>query len=132
MKKLLALIILSLLMSCINFRSKKRHTYTVSLLKYRPKTCSCNLYIEGYVVFGMGALGSDVYSEYLTDSSQFRIYTGSYDENDEKLEYICKGDSIYIEKRTNKGYARDDWNTFKVLENKGYSISVLKKRHIFE
>jgi hypothetical protein len=132
MKKLLTLIIVSLLMGCINFRSKKDHSFTVNLHKYRPMECMCNLYIEGYLVFGMGALGSDLYSVYLTDSSQFRIYIGNYDENDEKLVYICKGDSVYVEKRTNKGYARDDWDTFKILENKGYSVGDLKKRHVFE
>ncbi len=77
-------------------------------------------------------MGSDVYSEYLTDSTTFRVYTGNFDDNNEKLDYNCSADSIYVEKRTNKGYARDDWNTFKVLEKKGYSLEDLKKRHVFE
>jgi hypothetical protein len=123
--------LLFLFTGCINYHSKKDYKYTYNLCKHQPE-CACQLYADGYLVFGMGALGSDVYSEYLTDSSMFRVYTGTVDEYDERMIYACKGDSIYVEKRTNKGYAREDWGSFKVLDRKVYSLKDIKRKHIFE
>jgi hypothetical protein len=37
----------------------------------------------------MGALGSDVNSEYLTDSVNFRVYLGTYDDEDEMIITKC-------------------------------------------
>lgn len=132
MRKKLSFFIVCLLIGCGHHPTKKDHKFTVDLCKYRPGSCTCGLYAEGYLYFGMGALGSDMYSVYLTDSSHFRIRIGDFDEENERLEYECSGDSVYVEKRTNKGYARGDWNNFKVLDRKGYSFKELKEQHVFE
>jgi len=131
LKKQILVLITCLLIGCTNSKSRKDHKYTFNLCKSIPG-CTCGLYVEGYLSYGMGALGSDVYSEYLTDSSTFRIYIGNYDEYDEKIKYGCSADSVYVEKRTNKGYVRDDWNTYKVLNRKSYSLADLKKRNTLE
>ena len=63
-----------LLFGCgYNKRSKKYHTFTNPI-------CDGSLYIEGYTVFGSGALGGNMMSDYLTDSINFRIYVGTYDD----------------------------------------------------
>lgn len=116
---------------CTNYHSRKDYKYTYNLCQHKSE-CSCKLYAEGYLVYAMGAQGSNIYSEYLTDSSMFRIYIGSYDEYDERILYNCKGDSIYVEKRTNKDFPTDDQHSFKVLDKKVYSLKDLKSKHIFE
>jgi len=132
MRKKLSVFLVCLLLGCGHHPKKKDHKFTVNLCKYKPGSCNCGLYAEGYLSFGMGAWGRDLYSVYLTDSSHFRVYIGDFDEENERFEYDCSGDSVYVEKRTNKGYARDDWSTYKVLDKKSYSLKDLQKGNVFE
>jgi hypothetical protein len=131
MRKYTLLIILLGLVGCSNNRSKDHHKLTVNLCKYEPNKCACNLYVEIYRVFGMGALGSDENSEYLTDSVNYRVYIGTYDEEDEMIITKCKGDSIYTAK-TKKTSSKPEWDVPKILESKTYSLKDLKKQHKFE
>ena len=131
-KKLSVVFLICLLLGCSHHPKKKDHKFTVNLCKYKPGSCNCGLYAEGYLSFGMGAWGRDEYSVYLTDSNHFRAYIGDFDEENERFEYVCSGDSVYVEKRTNKGYGRDDWSTYKVLDKKSYSLKDLKKGRVFE
>ena len=132
MRNKLSVFVVCLLLSCGHHPKKEDHKFTVNLCKYKSGSCNCGLYAEGYLSIGMGAWGSDLYSVYLTDSSRFRVYIEDFDEENERLEYDCSADSVYVEKRTNKGYARDDWSTYKVLDKKSYSLKDLKKPHVFE
>jgi hypothetical protein len=132
MRKKLSIFVVCLFLSCGHHLQKRDHKFTVNLCKYKPGSCNCGLYAEGYLSFGMGALGSDLYSVYLTDSSHFRVYIGDFDEENERFEYDCSVDSVYVEKRTNKGYARDDWRTYKVLDKKFYNLKDLKRGNVFE
>jgi hypothetical protein len=130
MKKQLLLCVISVVVGCINYKSKKDLKYTVNLCKLKPETCNCDLYVEGYII--SRAFGStDIYSEYLTDSNSFRIYIGNYDEGNERLKYTCKGDTVYLEKRTNKDLGQN-WDTFRIIEKKIYVLKDLKKRGEFE
>jgi len=105
-------------------RSKKYHRFTNPI-------CNGSLYIEGYTVFGSGALGGNMMSDYLTDSANFRIYVGTYDDSPEKYFYTCKGDSIYIEK---KRFEEDPKSpdaskgTITTVEKKVYSLLTLKTK----
>jgi hypothetical protein len=132
MRKKLSVFLVCLLLGCGHHPKKKDHKFTVNLCKYKPGSCNCGLYAEGYLSFGMGAWGRDLYSVYLTDSSHFRVYIGDFDEENERFEYDCSADSVHVEKRTNKGYARDDRSTYKVLDKKSYSLKDLKRRNVFE
>jgi hypothetical protein len=40
--------------------------------------------------------------------------------------------TIFQQKRTNKGYAQDNWATFKVLEKDGRSLETLRNEHLME
>ena len=54
---------------------------------------NCGLYIE---VFTANSLGLN--QEYITDSTDFRIYIGTVDEEHDYYLYECRNDSIYIKK----------------------------------
>jgi len=130
MKKLLPLFLILCIIGCTNLKSKKKYASTVSLYHLAGQTCSCNLYLERYIVsrsFG----STDIDSEYLTDSNSFRIYTGNYDEGNERLEYSCKGDTVYFQKITNKDLGQN-WDTFRIIENKIFVLEDLKKWGEFE
>jgi hypothetical protein len=130
MKKYILLMALFGLGGCSS-NSKQHHKLTVNLCKYEPNKCACNLYAEVYLVYGMGALGSDLNSKYLTDSVNFQVYLGTFDEEDEMIITKCKGDSIYTAKTT-KTSSDSRWDESKVIEAKTYNIEDLKKQHTFE
>ena len=126
MKNYALFFLLSLLTSCVNKKSKKDHKFTVNYCEYKPNMCACSLYGEVYNIYGMGALGSDVNSLYLTDSINFRIYLGVFDEEREMITVKCKGDSIYI-KKTAKSVSES--NKLEIVETKTYSLKYLKEKH---
>jgi hypothetical protein len=111
MKSFFLLLICSLFIGC----SK--------VYKRTLKVCDNKLYIE---VFSVNPAGVDV--DYLTDSLNFRLYVGKWDNEHENFHYTCKGDSIIIEKM-----ARMDTTSFmKVIETKVYSLKDLKTKGKFE
>ncbi len=118
-----------MLTSCVNKKSKKDHKFTVNYCEYKPNRCACNLYGEVYTIYGMGALGSDVNSLYLTDSINFRIYLGVYDEGKEMIIVKCQGDSIYIRKTAKSA---SESSKLEIVETKTYSLKYLKKKHQYE
>ena len=80
------------------------------------------VYIEYYLVFGGGALTSDLHSVYLTDSMKFRKFIGTYDDNQPIFSFKCKKDSIYIENAS----------SYKNLGQKSFSIKQLQKDGVFD
>jgi hypothetical protein len=85
-------------MGCVNYINKQHLLSTVNLHNYQPNGCKVNLYREDYCIYGMGALGSDLNSVYLTDSATFRVYIGTYDNEDEHIIPKCKDDIIIVKK----------------------------------
>ena len=75
--------------SCRGDRSKDLYNFTTSV-------CDKNLFVEVFTISGGGAYGGDRVSDYLTDSTNFRIYIGTYDNAHRFFAYICKGDSLYV------------------------------------
>ena len=61
--------------------------------KWTRKFPNCNLYVE---VFTANSWGLN--QEYLTDSSTFRMYVGTVDEEHDYYIFQCQQDSIYIKK----------------------------------
>ena len=115
------IIILTILVTVgfINSGNKSDYKYTVNGMK--------NLYVEAE----RPELTGDLIAEYLTDSKNFRLYIGSYDEHDEKIITQCKGDSIIVEKLGSTS-ATADGSFRTVIESHAYSLKALKKKHIFE
>jgi len=85
-----------------------------------------DLYIEVY----RSGYDNCITSEYLTDSTNFRIYLGAYSEN-EQLITKCKGDNIVVERSVDTS-SIPEWNWPKVTERKTYSLAALKNRHVFD
>lgn len=86
--------VIVLLFGCVDKRSKKEFNTSF-------KTCD-SLYIELYRVYGSGALGGDLLSAYLTDSTSFRKYLGTFDDADGGYYCECKGDLIVVGKVSKK------------------------------
>lgn len=120
MNKYPFLFFLFFLFSCRNDRNKDTHSSTVMV-------CNKSLFVETYTIFGNGAYGGDRVSDYLTDSTNFRIYIGTYDNGDEGYSYECKGDSINVYKITGR---RENKN--KIISTTVYSLSELRKKKVFD
>lgn len=106
--------------SCRNDRSK---TELASIVRIR----NSNLYVQTFTIVGNGAFGGDRISDYLTDSVNFRIYIGTYDNGDEGFSYKCTGDSISISKIIGR---RENEN--KIVNSKSYKLSELRNKKIFD
>lgn len=115
------------LISCRNDRSKDR-------LKAIIPICNQRLFVEKYEVWGGGAYDGDMISDYLTDSINFRLYIGTFDNAHENYTYVCKGDSVYIEKVSieEEGIPYNTRVITKVIERKSVDLKVLQKQHKFE
>ena len=122
MTKALAFILFSFLffdtISCRSDRSKKELYSTTQL-------CDGKLFVETYMIFGGGAGGGDRVSQYLTDSSNFRIYIGTYVQLYKHYWYECIGDSIKI-------HEMDEEHANKIISIRSYFLPTLKKENKFE
>ncbi|MDB5134155.1 MAG: hypothetical protein JWP37_758 [Mucilaginibacter sp.] len=76
-------------------------------------------------------MATDDNAEYLTDSVNFRKYLGVYDEGNEHINVICKGDNIMVIK-TSSEFINEMWTRPQIRERKVYSLKDLMKHHIFE
>ncbi len=108
-----------LAIACVNKHSKKEYKYT-------NEVCS-GLYIETYMVFGIGAYGGDLLSEYMTDSTNFRAYIGTYDDAIGNYSYTCEKNNVFIQK-----VSRENVDNIKVIETKSFDLQELKNQHLFE
>ncbi len=118
--KFLFIFLVVFCLGCSNDRDKSKHTSTT-------RVCSKNLFVETYEIAGGGAYGGDRVSDYLTDSVNFRMHVGVYDNGDEGYSYECDGDSVHIYKITGR---RD--NKSKMSDKNTYSLLELEKKKIFE
>jgi hypothetical protein len=72
----------------INDKNRKNHKWT--------STVCDSLYAETFTIFGQGAFGGDRDGRWLTDSTNFRIYLGAFDEGHGTIVIKCKSDSILV------------------------------------
>lgn len=114
-------------MGCRSDRSKAHHSSTIEV-------CDKTLLVEKYTISGGGAYGGDRVSDYLTDSINFRMYIGTFDNAHENFTYECKGDSIYIEKVSieEEGIPYNTKSVVKVIEKKTVDLKTLRKQNKFE
>lgn len=105
-------------LSCSSKYSKKNHVGTIKIGEH--------LYNEVFQVYAGGALANDSYSDYLTDSVNFRKYVGTIHYDDEK-NYCKKIDSNRV-----LVYRLNIRNKSDTLEQKVYIISDLIKEGSFD
>jgi hypothetical protein len=113
------LLLITLLLGC-NSKTKRNYKYTFKREQ--------NLYIE---VYRAGLIGN-LTSQYLTDSLTFRLYLGTFD--DENARIYCKidGDDVHVEQREFQKGAGPQLDTFKVVSEKDYNLKELKEGHKFD
>jgi len=105
---------------CINVKSKK---------DYKDTTEVCDkLYVESYTLFNSGAYGGDLLSDYLTDSSNFRLFIGKYDDKKEIYNYECDAKRIIVKKVVR--YPQDTTGAY--LDRRVFNLDSLKSTHHFE
>ncbi len=112
------MILILLVYGCVDVKSKK-------ILFLEKEVCN-KLWIEKYLVFSGGAHSAELYSDYITDSTSFRIYIGSHDEYS-SFEYKCKGDSVIVLQ------FKHQEDGFKIISKESaLSLPRLKKESKFE
>lgn len=113
-----AIIVFSFLVqSCDSKYSKKNHLSTIKI--------NDHLYYEIYKITSGGTLASDTYSDYLTDSVNFRKYVGTVYYDDEQNRWKVIDSNTVLVYRLN--IRNND-----TLEKKIYIISDLKKEGKFD
>ncbi len=91
--------------------------------KRTVKVCEGNLFVELYNINPAG-----VDAHYLTDSTNFRMFVGEFDNEHENYSYVCNGDTLTIRKLQDSipGTPR------RVTNTRVFSIGELKKKGSFE
>jgi hypothetical protein len=112
MRKLIRIILSLIFLICIGCIKK---------YKFTSKVCNGRLYAE---VFNINPAGVD--ETYLTDSINFEIYIGKYDNEHEKFSIVCLGDSIQILKLKEETYG----NKMKIIGSRTLSLSDLEAKKI--
>ncbi|XVJ65720.1 MAG: hypothetical protein HEQ40_05980 [Lacibacter sp.] len=105
-----------LLVGCANDKSRKNYKWSFEI-------CD-GLYNEVFSTFSQGAFGGDRCGKWLTDSTNFRIFLGAFDEINGNITIECKQDSILVTQFP------DDLDVNKGIKypvTKGYLINELKK-----
>ena len=89
---------------------------------YRTWEICDGVFVEQYTTFGMGAGGGSMLGDCLTDSINFRVFVGTFDEAYEGVQYYCQGDSLRVK------YHSGDIKYGKLQEDSVnyYSLSSLK------
>ncbi len=120
---LYAVLPLTLSFNCTNY-DKRNRLCPVETTALCNNTC----YLETYNVFSEGgAIGGTVATEYLTDSTNFRKYIGSFDEADGGYSYKCKGDSIIVYEISGRSTQSNRIESVRM-----YDLQALKKSKVQE
>jgi hypothetical protein len=120
MKRLFKLLLVFLfLASCKNGKSPNRFKYTIAK--------DSNLYIQ---VYRTGLFETNT-TAYLTDSANFSLELGSYDDQTGYIGCKVKGDTIIAETKEYLHGTNLQPDTMKTTDTKAYSLKTLKKMHNF-
>lgn len=118
-KFIVGVILILGIQGCYDDKSKKQLLWTNAI-------CD-KLFVETYTIYGGGAVGGDRVSQYLTDSSNFSIYVGTFVQGYGFNSYECLGDSILIHKVT-----EEESGTKKIENTQVYLLTDLIKQRKFE
>lgn len=99
--------VMFLLVLFVSCKQKLDHRMTL-------KICETSLYVESFVVFGGGAFGGDIRRHYFTDSVNFRICTGEFNDSEEALKYKCENGNIKVVRIQFAGSIRKDSTTYSI------------------
>jgi len=69
---------------------KSNHEFTTKITD--------GIYLETYSIYRQGAWGTDIFTDYLTDSTSFRLFIDTYDTEDEAISFSVKEDTIILTK----------------------------------
>jgi len=117
-KNIIYLLGLLLIYSCSKY-NKSHHRFTTKIQDV--------YYLETYNVFSQGAFGTDVYADYLTDSTSFRLFIDTYDTEDEVISFSVNEDTIFLTKyHFTKNREKD------IVYKKIFPIEELKSLNRFE
>lgn len=122
MKILIAIFFLLFFTSCYDKYSKKYY-HSTTLLKN-------GLFVESFTVYGSGASGTDMITDYLTDSLTFRMYAGTYDQGPEYYYYQINGDSILIQKYKSSSESKSKQK--ELIDKQLYFLSKLKQSNSYK
>lgn len=109
------------IIGCRDDRSKEE-------LNSRTKLCNQQLFVEQYKVTEGGAYGGDRVTDYLTDTTNFRIFIGTYISGENIYSFECKDDSVYVLLIKQLPSPAEN----QILSTKKYSLLDLKKQGKFE
>jgi hypothetical protein len=111
-------LVLILYIGCIDKKRKQKLFVTKSV---------CNkIWTKKYNVFSGGAYSAELYSDYITDSVNFRVYIGSHDEYS-GFQYKCNGDTLLV-----KRFKVNEDGSTSIIESSIFRLTVLRKEHRFE
>ncbi len=82
---------------CINKKGKSELFSTKSICK--------SIWREKFKVYSGGAHSAELFSDYLTDSINFRKFIGTHDEWS-SFDYECDGDKIIVKKYAHDGHTK--------------------------
>jgi hypothetical protein len=85
-----------------------------------------NVYLLIYRVFPV-----DLNEAYLTDSTNFRVLIGRYDQQIEFYTYRCHGDAVFVEKYNRNSASISD-TILSLVEKRVFSLDILRKERKFE
>ena len=119
MKKVLLLLSVCLACSACSSYRNKEHLWSAFRLRTAPA-----LTVQWYHV---GAL-NNLTSAYLTDSTAFCRYLGTFDEESEIIAVLVNGDQIVVEKSDNGRQATEPRAAHQTV----YSLRQLRLQHAFE
>jgi len=108
------LIILSTFFCCKHKNNKGEYRHTTEIGK--------GLYLEVYRTFGSGAYGGDMISNYLTDTLNFRVFIGEFDNSIEH--FSCKNNEDTVEIYNME--TSDGGGSFHTISKKIYDLRKLK------
>ena len=103
---------------CVDKKSKQKLFATRSV-------CN-NIWREKFRVFSGGAFSAELYSDYVTDSVNFRVFIGSHDEYS-GFKYNCNGDTLFVRK-----FKVNEDRSSSIVESSIFRLSILRKEHKFE
>jgi hypothetical protein len=106
-----------ILLGCVMFSG------CIKKYKRTVKVCEGTLYAE---IFNVNPAGVD--AGYITDSVNFRLYAGKFDNEHENIRFWCSGDSLVLQKIADV----DTSIARQVIDTRVFSIKELKSKRKFE
>lgn len=120
MKNYIIIIIILVVIGFVNSRSRDDYKYVLD----NEHNLSVEVYKTGLI--------DDLNAAYITDSTSFRVYVGTFNERHNYFTYKIDGDKIYIEKVEHNLEKKKPENELRVTERKVLNLEKLKSERSFK